>query len=426
MLLRLFLPKTITYSYAVGTVTYVKGNKFWALGHTLLGNGTGSIALPVSKVEIAASLKGLSPGFKLTAKLKESVGIVSYDNVFGIEGEIREVPEEIMLPVNLRFNLKDTNQTKRTKFEFRVIKNKLYSASLISEAVKELLENYWGIGDKGTALTTSIINLDDREPIIVSNNMEIKTIRFGPFTITQGPWTTISKTTALVDTLLNSEWEFKINHVSIAINMEKGSKAFYLDSYQILDKKDKIIKEVYPGDEFQLVLGLRSRDGTKQFVTRVSIKIPNNLNLDKPEEENDINIHVESGNNFEERDENKMLGHQPDNQEEFLKALLINERALQKIYIQLVLPPTKLNNPAKLPKISNNQWLQVKNLDPLRSLNAAEGKVIALKLPSPISGYVLDIKKSFYLKLLPKKKEEKAKTKKKSGKKKSVKKPWLF
>ncbi len=374
----------------VGTVTYVEGNKFWAFGHAMFGDG--KIILPVSKARIATSLQSSAPGFKITAELGEPVGYVTYDNVFGIEGEIGDLPENTMLPVNLRFSLVENGTTRKAEFNFQVIRNKQYAANLISSAISDLLQNLWNKYSEGTATSMAIIGFSDRPPLIVTNALPVGGVAdYGLFSIVNGPWTAAQKPLTIVNELLNAKWEFGVNNLSISINAEVGNRILNPVFCQFVDRNKNVVESVRPGQTVYLVLGLRSPDGKEQFVTTLPIKIPGDL-VFRDSGDQALLIYVESGNQFEERDARKILNRPPQNPEEFMRLLLRNERSPQKIYVQLVFPFTKTGRRTiRLPAINERQWSRIESFDQLRADVTAERRVLVYELTSPLPDFVLSV-----------------------------------
>lgn len=389
--------------YNIGTtctVTYVKGNKFWACGHPL--NGGGKVALPAFKSEIATSFKSPIEGFLLIAGTKDYVGFISNDNVFGIEGQIQELPKDAMLPVSFKVNINENGETKKVDFQFRVVKDKLYSGGLIRWAGGDLLGYLWNAKDPSITLSVATINVSGQKPIRLFDSSTVGNL-----------WLAVSKAANAIDGLLNSQWNFPIKDVSIEVSLEAGAKVLLLDSYKALDKDGKVIKEVHLGDEITLALGLRNPDGSQQFAINIPLQIPDTLGQQSNFQ--DLDIYIESGNNFEERNPSKLPDHRPDNSKEFLKWLLINQRPPQNIYIQLVFPETRLKEkkPAEAPKMPKGKWHKVKNLDFLRNAKTTERMVVVRKLDSPLKEYIPKIKTNLSLKLLPKNEDKKAKKRKK-------------
>lgn len=402
----------------VGTVTYVKGNRFWAFGHGLFG--AGEIIIPAAKAKIAVSLKSSAVGFKMTAEVGKIVGRIEYDNIFAIEGRIGKLPEDPMLPVNLSLKIRNGSEVEKAEFEFQVLKNKLFTGDLISYAARGLLEKISPPGGKrATAFSSVVISFDDHLPIIINDSLIIgETAGFGIFTTNVGPAAAASKGISAVKEILNSDLGPKITDLRLKIDLDLSPKIFYLDSCLILDKNNAVAETARLGEEVNLLIGLRSFDNRDQFVIKTPVKIPERLNFQNPGEKT-VEIYIESGNSYEERDEKKILGRNPQTREEFMAGLLKDLKDPQKIYIQILFPPT-LRRPSSLPEIAKypkQEWRRVESLDALKNFGSAETKALLQELPLPKENFILTLSHALFLKLLPAEKNKPKKDGQKKGSK---------
>lgn len=398
----IFLAEGDFSDYVLGTITFVKGNKFYALGHPFLG--AGKIILPAYKSAVATSFKSHGKGFKIEDREESYIGYISYDNSFGVEGEIQTFPENAMLPINIEVAIEENGNHKKASFSFSAFKDKISTQEIIGMATEELLGRLWNIKNKATIISNYTIGFEDHDPIEFSDTYSSGQItEFGPFLIIPSPWRVVYRAADDVSRLLRSDWDFKIKNVQIGINLQPGDQMLVLDAFKVIDDKGRPVAKVKLGQTVNLALGLRKVDGANQFIAYIPLQIPKKLDLDDSDSDKDakeINIYIESGNNFIERDENKMLSHRPDNQEEFLREFLINERSPQKIYIQIVFPETQTDqkNPPPL-TVPDASWQRVPNLNALRSAKSFERKVVLKELDSPLKGYIINIHTEFQLRI---------------------------
>lgn len=88
--------------YAVGTVTYIYGNKLYALGHGIFNKGGKNIDLPFYKASILDVIAA-APSFKLTEKILEPcLGVIKKDTPTAIVGILGAKPETIPVSINLK------------------------------------------------------------------------------------------------------------------------------------------------------------------------------------------------------------------------------------------------------------------------------------------------------------------------------------
>lgn len=226
---------------------------------------------------------------------------------------------------------------------------------------------------------------------------------FGPFILNTGDsWPTLGAAGKL-GSLTQSDWGFNIKSISSTLHVEPGEKFFDIDSYTLVDKNNQSIDEAKIGDEINLVLGLKNPENKTRFVISVPIKIPKNLKLKKeiiPVNYVQATIFVESGNNYREKDENKLLNREPDTAEEFLQQLLVDEKSHDRLYIQIQLPPSDVQIvKASWPNFKNKKWQTIKDFEFLRARKSFERKVLVQEIVSPCKDYLLNAKIMINLKI---------------------------
>lgn len=387
---------------AVGTVTHVIGNKFYAFGHPFAG--LGKVAFPAYKAEIATSFKSPLEGFKIDAQEKDYAGYISFDNAFGIEGEVKDLPADTMLPLSMAIEIEDNGAHKKAQFHSLIYKDKMFTEDLIAMASQSLLSRLWDDRNKGTVVANYKISLENRPALEFFDAYSVGQItQFGPFLAVSDPWLAVARAAADVGKLMRSDWDFKIKEVQANIRIRAGDRMLVLDALRVIDDKGKPVTRVKMGQTVNLALGLRNLDGTNQFIAYIPLQIPKKMSLKESDRETStetIEIFIESGSHFVERDEKKLLRHRPDNPEEFLKEFVVSEREPHKIYIQIVFPETTIEEPDSAPlTIPKESWQKVPNLNILRSVKISERKVMLKELGSPLTGYVISIRTSFQLKL---------------------------
>ncbi len=383
------------------TVTYVKGDKFWACGHPILMDGP--VTVPARHSAIATSYKSPANAHKMVGDQYESAGYISYDGMFAIEGTLRKPPENSMLPVKIEANLNG----RTLSINYKVFRHKIYSEALMEQVGSQALEPLWNPNKRATITAQSLIRYDDKSLKLFESSSAGPPISFGPFLIISNPWSAVGRTAQVTGNLLSSEWNFNVKSIEININLKEGEGTLQLDSLKILDDKDQPVDEASPGDNIQLIIALRTRQGTKNFITKIPLKIPRLKDIKKNEQFEDqfVYISVESGNRYNEKDLKKVMIGIPENKDAFVSQLMINERDPQRIFIQAVLPPTETKAPPLkvLAGDYKNSWQKVPTLNFLRSVSPAERKVMRLEIASPMPDYILNVSGTIQIRLkLPK------------------------
>jgi len=124
---------------AIGTVTWVAGDKILGLGHPFLG--TGPTEMPMTSAYVYGYLPSLANSFKLAAP-RDEIGAITQDRHVGVAGVLgRKVA---MIPVRVEMTREDgTTRTNR----FDIVPDPLLTPGLLHMALQSLLagdEKYYG------------------------------------------------------------------------------------------------------------------------------------------------------------------------------------------------------------------------------------------------------------------------------------------
>jgi hypothetical protein len=116
---------------AVGTVTYVDGNKVLAFGHPLYNLGPAEYAM--AKARIIAVVPALDNSFKISAT-GETIGAFTQDRTAGVYGEIGRTPR--LVPLNIRI----ADETGKVReYAIKVVSDKLLTAAITNMALATFL-----------------------------------------------------------------------------------------------------------------------------------------------------------------------------------------------------------------------------------------------------------------------------------------------
>ncbi len=389
--------------YKVGgtcTVTYVTKDRFWLCGHPI--SMEGKLIAPAYKASVATSYKSPEYAFKMVADQHEPVGYVSYDSAFAVEGEIKPLPKNAMVPVKIKLRVKGK---KPVEINYKVLRNKSFTEMLIANVGGMALESLWNSKEKMTAESSAVVKFDNQSIKLYDVSVSGEMMQFGPFILKSNPWLIINKSASLVGKLMESEWKFKVKSVEAEIKLSPGYKILYLDSYKLVNKKNELITKANLGEEVSLLLGIKNKNGSKKFFRKMSLRMPEKITLPKGKEmfhEIPMSLLIQSGNRFEEENENKVLNRSPENKKEVLAELMINQKNFHNLYIQLVIPDlaSKESGSELSRKKYSPGWNRVHKLDFLRSLKPSKKKVFLKKIRSPPKYYTLDIKERIELQLV--------------------------
>lgn len=195
---------------AVGTVSYVDGDSFYAFGHPLFN--LGPVDFPVAKAEIITVVPNLEASFKLAA-IGESVGRLIQDRYSGIYGKIGEAP--ILIPMKIEI---EKGKSGKRELKFDVVNHRFLSPILILLSIyNSLLSEFLGneLGETNFHGDVSI-SLDGEVIISEGRNIKIEDYFSGESAL----FDTSLLPTAVVYYLLNNEFEsVKIQDIKLKISL---------------------------------------------------------------------------------------------------------------------------------------------------------------------------------------------------------------
>lgn len=117
----------VTYA-AIGTCTYVEGDKIWAFGHSF--NELGETELPMTSGYIYSTIPSNYISYKLGISTK-IIGSITKDNVTGVSGIIGKMPKMIETNLNVnsnKFHYRIANEKRMLPFLFALVaSNSIYT-----------------------------------------------------------------------------------------------------------------------------------------------------------------------------------------------------------------------------------------------------------------------------------------------------------
>jgi len=116
---------------AIGTVTYVDGNKVLAFGHPVYN--LGSVDYAMTKAKVMTIVPSFSSSFKLAAT-DVVVGRFTQDRNSGLFGEVGKIPQ--LVPLNVKI-MNDKGQIR--DFKIKVVEDKILTPFLINFSIANLL-----------------------------------------------------------------------------------------------------------------------------------------------------------------------------------------------------------------------------------------------------------------------------------------------
>jgi hypothetical protein len=241
---------------AVGTVTYVQGNKVLAFGHPVYN--LGAVDYAMAKATIITVVPALDNSFKLSAT-GNLIGTFTQDRATGALGEIGKMPR--LVPLNVRMIGKNSDTG---EFKLKIVNDKILTPVLVNLSLLTLLESeVRSVGDLTLELQGDIYL--DTGPSV--QNIHLEDLYSGNFNASAQDLTGLL--TAVVFFLTNNEFkDVNIHRIDLAIHATEQAKFAYLERVW-LDKY-----EASPGEPIALKVFFRTFRG-ESLVEEVPLTTPN-------------------------------------------------------------------------------------------------------------------------------------------------------
>lgn len=297
---------------AVGTVTYVDGNKVLAFGHPVYNLGRVDYAM--TRAGIIAVMPSLESSFKLST-VGPVIGRFSQDRTAGAAGEVGTMPRLIPLNISLQ-----TGPATKKDFKLKLIADKFLTPALINMGVSGLVTSELrSYGDLSLDFTADIF-LDKG-----GLGVHLEDLFSGSF---DAPPTSLSGLlAAVVQFLMNNEFaNVGIFRIDLNVRALEESRQAVLEKV-LLDKY-----EVTPGEPIQLKAFYRTQN-EQSLVEEVTVVAP----ALPAGSEFQILVGDAASMQQVERAQYRVQGFVPRNLE-MLVRLLSNLRKNDRIYFRIMAP----------------------------------------------------------------------------------------
>lgn len=301
---------------AVGTISYVDGDSFYAFGHPLFN--LGPVDFPVAKAEVITVVPNQQASFKL-ATVGESVGRLIQDRYSGIYGKIGESPSLVPLKIEIA---KEKSGKRELKFQIvnqRFLSPILFLLSIYNSLLSEFLGNE--LEEPGFHGDVTI-SLDGEVIISEGRNVKIEDYFSGESALLDASLLP----TAIIYYLLNNEFEnVKIQDIKLRISLLESVDSVSIERVWVERNEVEANKNV------NIKVFLKTWRG-KERIEEVSLPIPKL----RPGKEIEVVIaDAESMYNLEVKAYRG--GVMPASMEQLIRALN-NLRKNNRIYFKLRIP----------------------------------------------------------------------------------------
>jgi hypothetical protein len=236
---------------AIGTCTYVDGDKVVGFGHPF--SSLGETLLPMSVGYVYMVMPSQNISFKLGSSLRE-VGALVQDRESGITGYKGKTAPMIPVDVTVRNAV-----TKREEsFHVEIAANRTFFQRMLFLSLRDLIlkaEGTMNVNSKQYKISLKLRGVDEvwsYEDAMVSFDTGLSRVLMG-----------------LVDrVLIHPTQRAEIEWVKLDVSLENQDRRVRIESMSA-SKED-----VRPGEEIELLLRMRRQEGGEIFFERLPVKIP--------------------------------------------------------------------------------------------------------------------------------------------------------
>ena len=241
---------------AVGTATYVDGNKVLAFGHPLYN--LGAVEYGLTRADVIAVMPSLESSFKL-ATAGPVIGRFTQDRTAGAAGEIGVMPRLIPLNISVR-----TGPGDRKDFKLKLVADKFLTPALVNLAVSGLIT--------GEQRSLGDISLDfDADVFLDKGGLSVHLEDLFSGSYDNPPVSLSGLLAAVVHYLMNNEFkDVGIFRIDLNVRAAEETRLATLEKV-LLDKY-----EVSPGEPIKLQAFYRTQkeESLMQEVTVVAPALP--------------------------------------------------------------------------------------------------------------------------------------------------------
>lgn len=225
---------------ALGTVSYVDGNRVLAFGHPIYNLGTVDYAM--AKAKVITVVPSLSVSFKLAAP-EAVVGAFTQDRTSGLLGEVGKNPQ--LIPINIKMN---DGKGNTSNFKIKIVDDRILTPVLVNFSLANL------ISVEGRSVGNLSLELSGTIYLENGMNVRLEDLYSGNFDTSVTDLSGLLM--AVVYFLVNNEFEdLRIHRIDLSINATEEVKLSYLEKVW-LDKY-----EASPGERIYIQVYTRSFRG---------------------------------------------------------------------------------------------------------------------------------------------------------------------
>ncbi len=250
---------------SIGTATYIKGKKVYALGHPLLGmGGLGNVDFPFYQSWILMIIASREKSFKLSGGVVGGpLGTIKKDTFAGIVGVLDEKAQ--MIPVKIHLKNEQVEKT----FNVEIVNHRILTKELFIQAFENAMDRFQ------SDLSFSTLKFELKIKIKEADALEVNDIFVTEKDGLDGFLKEFNQKIVKnsLDPLFDSPFKFELESVEFDVEISKGRKIFSLDQ-AFLTKNGELLKKGEPvekKDSLELALVLKDIETQEKYLGRFTV-----------------------------------------------------------------------------------------------------------------------------------------------------------
>jgi hypothetical protein len=292
---------------AVGTLTYIDGDKLLAFGHPMFH--AGSAEYPLAPAMVASLIPLQSVSFKVS-NIGDPVGTILQDRQLAVGGVVGRVPEMLGLTIDI----KPSGSAILESYDLRVIKEQPFAASFVGYAVANAI--------RSIEKSTGPVSAEIITSVLLSGGRRVTREDFFHSTTPVG--SIYSRVTMpLWEMVYNPFEDVEIESVRVTLDVAETIEIAWLDKIVVKDE------EVGPGEKINVLAFIRPfrQEG---YWKSIDLDVPENL------PEGELILTVEDANSAWRSERDRAPGRFEPTSLDQLISLLEEEKPRDTMVIRLI------------------------------------------------------------------------------------------
>lgn len=243
----------------IGTVTHVEGDRVYAFGHPMMGQG--ACEFPMMTGYIHTVYPRSSVSMKLGSPLKV-VGVLDTDVSTAVSGRLGRAPD--MLPMTVK--VQSGRFAEPHTYKVQLAREPGLLPTLVLSVLSNAIDTEGNLPDELTARMVVTLSLDGREPITIRETLS------GPrYTGPTGPMALFGPVAGTVNLLVrNAFGPVRVESIDCEVAIEPGQNVAQIEAVRLASRR------IEPGEVLRASVTLKPHKGARRTI-ELALPLPDDL-----------------------------------------------------------------------------------------------------------------------------------------------------